>query len=155
MLHTTMHTRAPPPSCPRVCAPARSRTNKQPGRHPIDGTRARLRLWPNSECGRTKAIERRTMSGVPIKTEVKQEEGKYGATAATQESKPGIFATQETLGDVVREDKEGTLYICGNCTAQLYFKPDSRLVCPICSHITGASTVFYKIRTEPTTYDTV
>ncbi|CBZ33689.1 RNA polymerase subunit, putative [Leishmania donovani] len=139
----------------RVCAPARSRANKQCGCHPIDGTRACLRLWPNSERGRTKAIERRIMSGVPIKTEVKQEGGKYGATAATQESKPGIFATQETLGDVGREDKEGTLYVCGNCTAQLYFKPDSRLVCPICSHITGASTVFYKIRTEPTTYDTV
>ncbi|KAG5480689.1 hypothetical protein CUR178_05824 [Leishmania enriettii] len=95
------------------------------------------------------------MSALPVKTEVKREESKYGATAGTQESKRGIFSTQDTQGELGREEKGGTLYICGNCTAQLYFKPDSRLLCPICSHITGASTVFYKIRSEPTMYDTV
>ncbi|KAG5479975.1 hypothetical protein LSCM1_06394 [Leishmania martiniquensis] len=95
------------------------------------------------------------MSALPMKTEVKQEEGKYGATAATQQSARSVFPTEDTLGDPGREEKGGTLYVCGNCTAQLYFKPDSRLVCPICSHITGASTVFYKIRTEPTVYDTI
>ncbi|CAJ1008095.1 hypothetical protein Q4I28_003408 [Leishmania naiffi] len=95
------------------------------------------------------------MSALLTKKEVKQEEGKYSDTAATQESKHDIFATQDTFGDLAQDEKEGTLYVCGNCTAQLYFKPDSRLLCPICSHITGVSTVFYKIRTEPTMYDTI
>ncbi|KPI88801.1 putative DNA-directed RNA polymerase 2 RPB12 subunit [Leptomonas seymouri] len=90
------------------------------------------------------------MAALPLKTEIKQEP-KY---SDTQESKGNIFATQDTI-DLIRDDDEGTLYVCGNCTAQLYFRPDSRLLCPNCSHITGASTVFYKIRTEPTTYDTV
>lgn len=90
------------------------------------------------------------MAALPIKTEVKHE-AKY---PGTQESKGNIFATQDTA-DLARDDEAGTLYVCGNCTAQLYFKPDSRLLCPNCSHITGASTVFYKIRTEPTTYDTI
>lgn len=90
------------------------------------------------------------MAALPIKTEVKQE-AKY---SGTQDSKGNIFATQDTA-DLGRDEEEGTLYVCGNCTAQLYFKPDSRLLCPNCSHITGASTVFYKIRTEPTTYDTM
>ncbi|KAG5506418.1 hypothetical protein JKF63_05921 [Porcisia hertigi] len=95
------------------------------------------------------------MSLLPIKTEVKQEGGPHGATTATQESKHSIFTTNDTLDDLSRVEKVGTLYVCGSCTAQLYFNPDSRLLCPICSHITGASTVFYKIRTEPTLYDTV
>ncbi|KAK7202181.1 DNA-directed RNA polymerase 2, RPB12 subunit [Novymonas esmeraldas] len=95
------------------------------------------------------------MSALPVKTEVKREENKYEAVAARDARRGSIVATQDTLGDVGRGEKEGTLYVCGSCTAQLYFKSDSRLLCPICSHITGASTVFYKIRTEPTTYDTV
>lgn len=90
------------------------------------------------------------MAALPIKTEMKQEP-KY---TATQETRPSIFATQDTTA-AGRDEEEGTLYVCGNCTAQLYLKPDSRLLCPNCSHITGASTVFYKIRTEPTTYDTI
>ncbi|KAL7698631.1 RNA polymerase subunit [Lotmaria passim] len=92
------------------------------------------------------------MAALSIKTDIKQEP-KYNTT---QESKGGVFPTQETAAtDLAHDEEEGTLYVCGNCTAQLYFKPDSRLLCPNCSHITGASTVFYKIRTEPTTYDTI
>ncbi|KPA75354.1 RNA polymerase subunit putative (RPB) [Leptomonas pyrrhocoris] len=91
------------------------------------------------------------MAALPVKTEINQE-SKYGST---QDSKGNIFAAQD-VANLGRDDgEEGTLYVCGNCTAQLYFRPDSRLLCPNCSHITGASTVFYKIRTESTTYDTI
>lgn len=49
----------------------------------------------------------------------------------------------------------GATYICANCTAQLRLTASSALQCPTCEHLTGSSTVFYKIRTTATTYDTI
>lgn len=97
------------------------------------------------------------MSALPVKSEVKLEP-KYGASA-TQESRLDTLATQDTAGGAATvtgpEGKKGTVYTCGNCTSPLFFTPENRLTCPTCSHITGASSVFYKIRTEPTVYDTI
>lgn len=80
--------------------------------------------------------------------------------SGTQESVTATYPTQDTVATAAAAttyfgDGEGALYACGNCTTQLYFKADSRLLCPNCSHITGGSSMFYKIRMEPTTYDTI
>ncbi|KAH9601094.1 RNA polymerase archaeal subunit P/eukaryotic subunit RPABC4 [Trypanosoma melophagium] len=48
-----------------------------------------------------------------------------------------------------------TLYTCANCTRVVALGPSSQLMCTHCVHRTGSSTVFYKMRTQPTTYDTI
>ncbi|KEG12246.1 DNA-directed RNA polymerase subunit RPB12 [Trypanosoma grayi] len=47
------------------------------------------------------------------------------------------------------------LYTCANCTRVVALSPSSQLMCTHCVHRTGSSTVFYKLRTQPTTYDTI
>lgn len=76
--------------------------------------------------------------------------------------------TEDKVGDLPLDSKSifagvndddtaemGALYICANCTTQLRLGQSSTLQCPHCEHITGSSTVFYKVRTQATTYDTI
>ncbi|CCW67206.1 unnamed protein product [Phytomonas sp. Hart1] len=53
------------------------------------------------------------------------------------------------------EEPIGTVYICANCTTHVTLTPSSTLRCTTCEHLTGSSTVFYKVRTQATTYDTI
>lgn len=49
----------------------------------------------------------------------------------------------------------GAMYTCANCTREIYLTASSPIQCPSCEHLTGSSMVFYKIRTQATTYDTI
>ncbi|CCW59821.1 unnamed protein product [Phytomonas sp. EM1] len=73
----------------------------------------------------------------------------------SQENK---YSSQIDVGDDFNGDEEqplGTVYICANCTTHVTLTPSSALCCATCEHLTGSSTVFYKVRTQATTYDTI
>lgn len=76
-----------------------------------------------------------------IKTEFKSEE------------KPVMTASLDV--ENLKPEPIGSLYVCANCTAEITLTSTSALRCPNCEHLTGSSTVFYKVRTQATTYDTI
>ncbi|CAD2215267.1 hypothetical protein AGDE_02680 [Angomonas deanei] len=69
--------------------------------------------------------------------------------------------TRATVGSmdyynpIDEEEDTGAIYYCANCTGTVRLASRGELQCPSCQHLTGSSTVFYKIRTVPTTYDTI
>lgn len=85
------------------------------------------------------------MSGI-VKVEAKTEEEKKFGVIATTAAAPEVQAPAAP---------PATIYICANCTARVTLTANSQLKCATCEHLTGSSTVFYKVRTEPTTYDTI
>ncbi|CAJ16061.1 hypothetical protein, conserved [Trypanosoma brucei brucei TREU927] len=59
------------------------------------------------------------------------------------------------VGGSLEDEEPMTLYTCANCTRVVALCPSSQLMCTHCVHRTGSSTVFYKVRQQPTTYDTI
>ncbi|EPY31027.1 RNA polymerase subunit [Strigomonas culicis] len=89
---------------------------------------------------------------VVVKSEFKEE--KVSLPVPSQEY-PRRLSTQ-TYDNVPEEVEEtGVTYICGNCTTQVHLTRSAALQCPSCEYLTGSSTVFYKLRTRATTYDTI
>lgn len=84
-----------------------------------------------------------------IKDEPKEEFNMDGA--APTSSMYGV--SQDISGIGVHEP--GALYTCGNCAKEIFLTAGSPMQCPSCEHLTGSSSVFYKIRTQATTYDTI
>lgn len=78
---------------------------------------------------------------VALKGEVKTEDGKKALDPAPLPS--------------ADDAPPAAIYICANCTARVTLTANSQLKCATCEHLTGSSTVFYKVRTEATTYDTI
>lgn len=71
------------------------------------------------------------------------------AALPSQGSAPHVQAAEYELKE------PGAVYTCGNCTKEIFLTSSSPLQCPSCEHLTGSSSVFYKIRTQATTYDTI
>ncbi|ESL07035.1 hypothetical protein TRSC58_05282 [Trypanosoma rangeli SC58] len=77
---------------------------------------------------------------------------------AVKEEYKDVKAPSEGVGldDTTAAAQESmTLYTCANCTRVVALSQSSQLMCTHCVHRTGSSTVFYKLRTQPTTYDTI
>ncbi|EAN95317.1 putative DNA-directed RNA polymerase 2, RPB12 subunit [Trypanosoma cruzi] len=76
---------------------------------------------------------------------------------SVKEEQKDVKSLEETgIGDTTENARESmTLYTCANCTRVVALTQSSQLMCTHCVHRTGSSTVFYKLRTQPTTYDTI
>ena len=49
--------------------------------------------------------------------------------------------------------QQDPLYVCAVCLREQVLKKESYLMCIYCAHETGTSKVFFKKRTEATTYE--
>lgn len=85
-----------------------------------------------------------------VKPEVKAEP--YDATQQTRMSGGGQSGSHFLQTEVMQPGAE---YTCASCTRRLFLSSDSPMQCPSCEHLTGSSSIFYKVRTEATTYDTI
>lgn len=70
-------------------------------------------------------------------------------------SKPFLHDEEASMEDGFEAKEPGALYTCASCTKEVYLTSSSPMQCPACEHVTGSSSVFYKIRTMATTYDTI
>eukprot|EP00796_Vickermania_ingenoplastis_P012937 gene12937-8793_t len=94
-----------------------------------------------------------SLMNATVKPEIKQEQKPHSPEDPYRLSSSGggAYATLDAFEPV----EPGAVYTCGNCTREIFLTAGSPMQCPSCEHITGSSSVFYKIRTQATTYDTI
>lgn len=101
------------------------------------------------------------MNSSGVKQEVKDElmhsnpamVGSHPTASSTYFSMPR--GNEESQLDEFEMKAPGATYTCANCTKEIFLTAESPMQCPACEHLTGSSSVFYKIRTQATTYDTI